>query len=170
MRVLFAIPLLLLCLFAQAETLTGRVIGITDGDTLTVLDANNQQFKIRLAGIDAPETSKSYHHPERGQAFGERSKQNLSKLAFGKMAIIDWKKKHRERLVGKVMVNGVDISLEQIKNGMAWWYEKYRKEQTSSDQQTYFDAQELARDRKVGLWRDDFPTPPWQWRAESKKK
>ncbi len=122
MRVRFAIPLLLLCLFTEAETLTGRVIGITDGDTFTVLDANNQQFKIRLAGIDAPETSKSHHHPERGQAFGERLKQSLSKLAFGKIAIIDWKKRHRERLIGKVTIDGVDISLAQTKNGMAWWY------------------------------------------------
>lgn len=115
---------LCLSLSVQAEEFIGRVVGITDGDTLTVLDTSHQQYKIRLMGIDAP---------ERKQPFGERAGQNLAQLAFAKEITVQWRKKHRKRLIGKVLVNGVDVSLEQIKDGMAWWYEAYRKDQTERD-------------------------------------
>lgn len=115
---------LCLSLSVQAEEFIGRVVGITDGDTLTVLDTSHQQYKIRLIGIDAP---------ERKLPFGERAGQNLAQLAFAKEITVQWRKKHRKRLIGKVLVNGVDVSLEQIKDGTAWWYEAYRKDQTERD-------------------------------------
>lgn len=114
----------LLCVFgtATADTLTGKVIRIADGDTITVLDAGRQQHKIRLAGIDAP---------EKAQAYGNRSRQKLADMVFSRTVIVEWDKRDRYgRLVGKVMVNGIDANLEQIKAGMAWWYEKYRQEQS----------------------------------------
>ena len=113
--------LLLLSCSVQAETLTGRVVGIADGDTITVLDANRQQHKIRLAGIDAP---------EKAQPFGDRSKQSLSELVFDKQVVVESNKQDRYgRSVGKVLVNGMDANLAQVNTGMAWWYRDYAKEQ-----------------------------------------
>lgn len=155
----------LVCFFllassAHAETLTGYVVGIADGDTITVLDANRQQHKIRLAGIDAP---------ERKQPFGERSKQNLATKVFSRTVSVEWNKQDRYgRTVGKVMVNGVDVNLEQVKSGMAWWYEKYRKEQSAEDQHAYADAERYARGQKVGLWGEPTPVEPWVWRKKVK--
>jgi endonuclease YncB( thermonuclease family) len=107
--------LFLLACSVQAETLTGRVVGVADGDTITVLDANRQQHKIRLAGIDAP---------EKAQPFGDRSKQNLSALVFDKQVVVESNKQDRYgRTVGKVLVNEIDANLAQVKAGMAWWYE-----------------------------------------------
>lgn len=139
----------------HAEILTGRVVGITDGDTITVLDANRQQYKIWLMGSDAP---------EHDQAFGERSRQNLASLVFGKNVSIEWRKKHRKRLIGKVAVSGVDANLEQVKAGMAWWYERYRKEQAPDDQRRYEQAQLNAQLKRTGLWADKNAMPPWDWR------
>lgn len=148
--------ILFLALPVQAETITGYVVSIADGDTVTVLDANRKQHKIRLAGIDAP---------EKAQAFGNRSRQKLADMVFNRTVVVDWEKEDRfGRLVGKVLVNGVDANLEQIKAGMAWWYEKYRAEQSSEDQRRYAEAEESARAQRVGLWRDPDPMPPWDWR------
>lgn len=110
---------------AFADQLTGRVVSIADGDTVTVLDGSNQQHKIRLAGIDAP---------EKKQPYGELAKQHLASLVFNRQVIVEWDKTDRyQRIVGKVLVNGNDANLEQLKAGMAWWYEKYRKEQSPVD-------------------------------------
>lgn len=106
----------LLCLSAaaQPQTITGKVVAIADGDTLTVLDAGNRQHKIRLDGIDAPESS---------QDWGSRAKQSLSDLVFGKtVTVISSKKDKYGRTLGKVMLDKRDINLEQIRRGMAWFY------------------------------------------------
>lgn len=148
--------LLLFVSVARAETLDGYVVAVSDGDTITVLDAKRQQYKIRLAGIDAP---------EKAQAFGERSKRHLAVLVFNKQVTVEWDKFDRyRRTVGKVLVNGTDANLEQIKAGMAWWYEKYRKEQSPDDQKSYRVAEQQARMQRTGLWRDNNPLPPWDWR------
>lgn len=159
MKGLFCIIGLCLSLSVQAAELIGRVIGITDGDTLTVLDASHQQHKIRLMGIDAP---------ERKQPFGERARQNLAHLAFAQEVTVQWRKKHRNRLIGKVLVNGVDVSLEQIRSGMAWWYEAYRKDQTERDRALYSALEADARQSRVGLWQDPAPVAPWDWRHRRK--
>lgn len=141
---------------ACAETLQGRVIAIADGDTVTVLDASNTQTKIRLMGIDAP---------EKKQAFGQRSKQHLSDLVFDKQVTVEYSKKDRYgRTIGKILVNGVDANLEQVKAGMAWHYKQYQKEQTPSDRALYSEAEDQARTGHVGLWIDLDPTPPWTFR------
>jgi len=98
----------LLCLSAtaQQQTITGKVVGVSDGDTITVLDANRQQHKIRLDGIDAPESS---------QDFGSRAKQSLSDLVFGKTVTVTSRKKDRYgRVLGTVTLDGKDINLEQV--------------------------------------------------------
>lgn len=106
----------LLSASVHAEMLNGHVVGVADGDTITVLDITNTQHKIRLAGIDAP---------EKKQAFGQVSKKSLSDLVFDKQVNIDWTKHDRYgRIVGKVLINGVDANLEQVKRGLAWFYKK----------------------------------------------
>lgn len=153
------IPLLTALLFAApsgADTLQGRVVAVTDGDTVKVLDAAHTEWKIRLMGIDAP---------EKKQAFGTRSKSNLSDLVYGKTVTVEYSKKGRYgRTVGKILVNGVDANLEQIKAGMAWHYKKYEKEQPAEDRETYAGAEEQACAGQRGLWRDAEPVPPWDWR------
>ena len=143
---------------AQAETLTGQVVKIADGDTLTVLDASKQQHKIRLAGIDAPEKS---------QAFGTVSKQNLAALVFGRMVTVEWSKRDRyHRILGKVLLNGEDINLEQIRAGLAWHYSRYAKDQLPADRELYALAEAAARSVGAGLWHDAAPVPPWDFRRK----
>lgn len=139
-----------------AETIQGRVVSIADGDTVTVLDAYNTEHKVRLMGIDAPEMK---------MPFGQRSKENLSNLIFGKQVIIEYSKQDRfGRAIGKIIVNGVDANLEQVKAGMAWHYKQYQKEQSPDDRKSYAVAEDQARTEHRGLWADEEPTPPWDWR------
>jgi endonuclease YncB( thermonuclease family) len=155
-----------------ADTLAGKVVGVSDGDTITVLDSDKRQHKIRVAGIDAP---------EKNQAFGQRSKENLSRLVFGKDVEVRWSKHDRyQRIVGKVMVaepncqradcnKTLDAGLGQITDGLAWWYRKYAKEQSAEDAGAYDFAEQEARARRVGLWRDVDPVPPWDWRRKDRQ-
>lgn len=143
-----------------ADTLRGRVVGVSDGDTVTVLDGTNTQFKIRLMGIDAP---------EKKQAFGAKSKEALSDLVFNKQVEVEYHKKDKYgRTVGKIVVDGIDANLEQVKTGMAWHYKKYQKEQTLDDRSLYAQAEEQARVGNRGLWKDADPTPPWDWRRQQR--
>ena len=148
-----------------AATLTGRIVGVHDGDTITLLDATKTQHKIRLAGIDAPELR---------QAFGTRSKQNLSEMAYAKDARLECHKTIRnERKLCKVWVqpsdcptcgNTLDVGHAQVIAGLAWWYRADAKEQSADDQGRYESAEDEARLRKCGLWSDPAPVPPWEWR------
>ncbi|MBU1691618.1 MAG: thermonuclease family protein [Gammaproteobacteria bacterium] len=155
-----------------AETLTGWVSHIADGDTITVLDYSNQQHKIRLMGIDAP---------EKYQAFGNRSHQNLGALVNGRDVVVEWNKRDRYgRIIGKVLVaphdsscpnprdcpKTLDVCLEQVRSGNAWWYKKYAKEQAPEDQSKYEQAEFEAKVHRNGLWTDTNPVPPWEFRRE----
>ena len=150
---------------AHAELLTGNVVSVADGDTVTVLDAQMRQHKVRLSGVDAP---------EKGQAFGQRSKESLSRLAYGKEVDVVWRKRDGyQRIVGKLMVQPLDCpscgrtldaGLAQVISGMAWWYRKYAAEQSRADRGKYEGAEAEAISRLVGLWREPDPVPPWEWR------
>jgi len=141
---------------AVANTLQGRVVGVSDGDTVTVLDADNTPHKIRLSGIDAP---------EKEQAYGQKSKESLSELVFGKSVDVEWRKQDRYgRTVGKIMLGGVDICLEQLKRGMAWHYKQYQQEQTAQDRLIYAESEILARSMGTGLWQDAEPLEPSAFR------
>lgn len=149
---------LLLCLAFQcsADNISGTVVGVTDGDTITLLDARGSSHKIRLAGIDAP---------EKAQAFGNQAKASLSELVFGREVTIDSSKRDKYgRIVGRVSVDGTDANLEQIKRGMAWHYKRYEFEQNPEERETYSDAEKGARAERHGLWLDSSPVPPWQFR------
>ena len=140
----------------SAAQLAGRVVGIVDGDTLTLLDGSKQQHKIRIAGIDAPEAR---------QPFGQRSKENLSSLAFSKTAQADCTKRDRyKRQVCTVLVEGRDIGLEQVRAGLAWWYRKYASEQAATQRIDYEAAEAAARQQRAGLWMASDPVPPWDFR------
>ena len=121
-----------------------------------LLDADKHQHKVRLAGIDAPES---------GQAFGRRSKQTLSDCAFGKQATLIGDKVDRYgRTVSKVMVAGVDCNLRQVVLGQAWHYKAYEREQSAPDRDAHANAELDARKARSGLWADAKPVPPWEWR------
>lgn len=150
------LPLLLTPISTIADTLSGRVVGITDGDTVTVLAASNEQHKVRLMGIDAP---------EKKQPYGQKSKQLLSDLIYDKHVNVEYSKTDRyRRKIGKVLINGVDANLELVKAGMAWHYKKYQNEQSPDDRVVYAQAEELAKKEGRGLWQDSNPIPPWDWR------
>lgn len=160
MKTLLLFLALSIPLFAHAEIINGRIIAISDGDTVTLLDSSNTQHKIRLGGIDAP---------EKKQAFGQRSKENLSRLVFDKTVDADCSKKDRyQRLICKIIAEGVDVNLQQIRDGMAWWYAQYQKEQTAIDRQEYAQAEEAARVARMGLWVDTEPQAPWEFRRNLK--
>jgi endonuclease YncB( thermonuclease family) len=147
---------------AAASPITGRVVGVSDGDTVTVLDANKRTHKIRLLGIDSPEKS---------QAFGERAKQSLSDLVFNKQVTVQGSKQDRYgRDLGKIVLDGQDINLEQIRRGMAWHYKQYARDQAPEDRQAYADAESTARQNRVGLWQDSQPVPPWSYRRAAKEQ
>jgi endonuclease YncB( thermonuclease family) len=139
---------------------TGKVVGVHDGDTAKVLDKDKKLYNFRFNGIDAPELK---------QDFGKKSKQHLSDLIFGKEVTVIFDKKDKyERFVGKIMVKGIDANLEQIKAGLAWHYKKYASEQSEADRKTYSDAEIQARDAKLGFWSMANITPAWDYRAAIK--
>lgn len=136
---------------AHGETISGRVVGVSDGDTLTVLDASNTQFKIRLAGIDAP---------EKAQPFGQRGKQKLSDLCHGKSASVQVVSIDRYgRSVGDVDCASINANQAMVESGFAWVYRKYDK-----GYEYLYAFEEEARNAKRGLWADPNPIAPWDWR------
>jgi endonuclease YncB( thermonuclease family) len=151
---------LLLCLVAvQAvaappATLTGKVVSVHDGDTLTVLDAGKTQHKIRLHGIDAPETK---------QAFGNVARKALADLVFGNdvdVEVIDQDRYGRE--VGKVHVGGRYVNSEMVRQGLAWRYVQYDK------RGEFTQVEQAAMAARKGLWADAHPVAPWDWRKGEK--
>ena len=159
-RVIVTVALALACT-VHAETVTGRVVGVADGDTIMVLDADKVQHKIRLAGIDAP---------EKKQAFGNRSKESLSDMVFDKTVNVETEKRDRYgRQIGKVLVNEQDVNLVQVERGMAWFYRQYQREQSPNDRKLYEAAEDAAKAGKHGLWRDVDPVPPWDFRHNKSK-
>jgi len=147
---------------STGQVLTGRVVRIADGDTVTILDSDNTQHRIRLQGIDAPESQ---------QAFGAQSKQNLSQLIFAKDVTVEYEKLDRYgRIVGKITLDGTDIDLEQIKAGMAWHYKDYQDEQTPADRDLYARAEDEARSARRGLWVDANPIEPGEYRRDERER
>lgn len=158
MKILLALILAITTLTSFADQLQGKVIKVTDGDTVNVLTSDNQTHKIRLSGIDAP---------EKNQAFGNKSKQALADDIDGKTVTVEFNKRDKyQRIVGKVMLNGKDVNLNQIKRGLAWHYKKYENEQDVDDRSIYANAEYLAQRDKVGLWFDANPIPPWDYRKQ----
>jgi endonuclease YncB( thermonuclease family) len=133
----------------------GKVVGISDGDTLSIMHDGKAQ-KVRLVEVDAPESS---------QDFGQRSKQSLSDLCFGKKATVqDQGKDKYGRTLGRVSCAGVDANLEQVKRGMAWFYAQYGRDPAIKA------AEDQARADSSGLWAGNNPIPPWEFRRVGKSQ
>ena len=148
--IVFALVLNTLAGQAQASQLKGKVVSIADGDTLTILQQNKTQKRIRLGEIDAPESK---------QAFGQRSKESLIQICGGQNAVVQVQDIDRYgRVVGRVSCNGVDANVEQLRRGMAWVYDSYAKDKS------LYDVQSQAKKARKGLWADANPVPPWLWR------
>ena len=158
MKKILLIFILFLSNFIHAKTLEGLVVGVADGDTITVRDQQKNTYKIRLQGIDAP---------EKKQAFGEKSKQSLHDLVHGKQVRIEYDKEDKYgRIVGKITLDDLDICLQQLVLGMAWHYKKYQNEQSVADRVVYNDAELKSKSLKLGLWADETPMPPWEFRKK----
>lgn len=143
-------------LYPAPFDIRGRVVGVQDGDSITVLDSSYVQYKVRLAGIDAP---------EKKQAFGAASKRSLSALVYDRFVEVHVTKTDRYgRYVAKVTVGGTDVCLAQIRAGMAWFYADYQKELSPADREMYLAAHRAALAARSGLWADAAPIPPWQYR------
>lgn len=135
--------------------LRGRVVRVADGDTLSVLDSNNTQYKVRLHGIDTP---------ERDQAHGKAAWQALSELVAGKtVGVVVLGKDSYGRTDGTVYLGDTDINLAMVAAGHAWWYRYY-----APDNRLLEVTEREAREARRGLWASSDPVPPWEWRRQQR--
>jgi endonuclease YncB( thermonuclease family) len=152
-RAFVAAAALVIHVAALAGEFEGMVVGIADGDTLRVL-VDRHEVVIRLDQIDAP---------EKGQAFGQRSRESLADLAFEKtVRVIDHGRDRYGRTIGTIFVDDVNINDEQVRRGMAWVFVRYVREPR------LFEIERVAREEKRGLWVDRDPIPPWEWRDQKR--
>jgi micrococcal nuclease len=135
----------------------GKVISISDGDTIDVLDQSRKTIRIRLFGVDAPET---------GQPFSKNAKQFISSRVGGK--IVDVIQRDRDRFgraIGDVIIEGRRLSVDIVAAGLAWHYVQF-----APNDQELASAERFARQSKLGLWSDSRHVPPWEWRKLSKEQ
>lgn len=155
-RVLFGLLGLCVAAGAVADDLQGRVVAVADGDTLTILTAQHEQVKVRLAEIDAP---------EKAQPFSARARQSLVDMCHGVDATAKVQTKDRYgRSVARVLCGGVDANLEQVRRGFAWVYDRYVTDRS------LYPEQDAARAAGRGLWRDPEPQAPWDFRKAKREK
>lgn len=158
---IFSIILLLLLFFpGLSQAFMGKVVGVADGDTVTVLAEGNQTVKVRLYGIDAPESR---------QDFGNKAKQTLSSLVFGKVVDVGSMDQDRYgRTVARIFVDGQDVCEALVREGMAWVYRTYCREKPTCD--NWLALEQEARLAEVGLWAGPSPQAPWEWRRGGRVK
>jgi endonuclease YncB( thermonuclease family) len=154
MRRLLLFPLLTVAHAASADTISGKVVAVANGDTLTIVDGAAKRHRIRLAEIDAP---------ERKQTFGAESRKSLAEICLQKPAVAETVVKDR-RLIGKVSCAGVDAGTEQVRRGMAWVFAG-----TVLPNSPLPEMEANARLRALGLWGGDKPEPPWEWRKRQSR-
>ncbi len=149
-KLLVVIALCLCMSSCQAKNISGRVVKVSDGDTFVVLQ-NKREYKIRLDGVDCPEAK---------QAYGNKAKQFTSLQIFGKQVKVSYSQKDQYgRYLGKVYYNGgKNLNNELLKAGLAWHYKHYNHDKILAGLET------AARKKRVGLWADRHPIPPWEFR------
>ena len=151
-----AIFLLVACLCACADELTGRVVKVADGDTITVQLSNKKRERVRFLGIDAP---------EHDQAYGAEARTAMNKLANSRMVKVVYEQRDMYgRIVGQVFIGERDLGMLMLRMGLAWHYKQY------SNSKEYAAAEAAARVAKAGLWHDASPMPPWEFRREQKRQ
>jgi endonuclease YncB( thermonuclease family) len=166
---LFFALIALVCAPAWAEDWQAQVVAVIKGDTLVLSLPSKAQHTVRLSAVEAPELD---------QAHGNAARQRLQGLALNKTVRVQWTKRDAfGRVLGKVFAEpspcptpcdkSLDLGLSQLEAGLAWWSPTERREQTLLDQGYYEYAQFDARSRRIGLWIDPEPVPPWEWRKKS---
>ena len=139
--------LAILAIACPLFALSGKVVSIHDGDTITVLQGK-QQVKVRLFGIDAPELK---------QPYGKMSKKFLEILIAGEVVEVEENGKDRyKRTIGTIYLGDTDINAQMVASGYAWAYRKFSKKYTAQESR--------AKSQRLGLWRDKESIPPWEWR------
>lgn len=170
-------PLCLLLLFAlpaaakdPIRIVEGKVVKVSDGDTVQVVTADGTKLKSRLYGIDAPETPKGNHRNGKvnkpGQPYGEEAERALAQKIAGKairLEIMDIDQ--YKRMVSRIILNGRDINQEMVREGWAWAYKQYLQSPYASE---YIGAEKQARAARLGLWQQGNPQPPWEFRKAMK--
>ena len=157
LRGALAALLLLTALPAWAVEIAGRVVGISDGDTVTVLATGNRQVRVRLGEIDTPESR---------QPYGARARQELSELAFGReVRVVVQDTDRYGRTVGRIHAGAVDVNAEMVRRGAAWVYRQYSRDPA------LLPLEAEARAGRRGLWAlpEAERTPPWEWRAAARQ-
>jgi len=131
--------------------LSGRVVRVADGDTVSILDSSKTQHKVRLYGIDTP---------ERDQPYGKAAKRVLSTLVSGKtVGVVVVETDDYGRTVGTVYLQDKNINVAMIESGHAWWYRHY-----APHNRLLAATEQQAREQGLGLWSERSPVPPWDWR------
>jgi micrococcal nuclease len=147
---------LCLCAADEPQVLKGEVTSVIDGDGLRLKTEDGTEYQIQLNGIDAP---------EREQPFSQESRKALEKKLKGKTVEVRWTEKDRfERVLGDVYLGEELINETQVLEGFAWHFKRYSKSETLAKAET------AAREKKAGLWSQDNPEAPWDYRAKNRKK
>lgn len=156
-KIMVLIFVFVMSLLTFAKSITGKVVKVADGDTVTIKTDKNEKVRIRFWGIDAPEKSQEY---------GIKSLDVLKKKIDGKTVEVEIKDKdHYGRVVGVVYYQGENINLYMLKTGNVWQYKQFSKNNIE-----FTKAEEEAKKAKLGLWKESNPTPPWVYRRENRKK
>ncbi len=143
---------------ADISLIEGRVVIVYDGDHLSVQTTNGKVYSIRVQGIDAPEGEQDY---------GKKARKKLADIVLNKeVKIIVHKKDMLDRYVGSVYINGQDVGLKMIESGVAWHFKRFSGEQAADVREKYSRAELKARTKRDGLWSDNAPMPPWEFREE----
>lgn len=146
---------------------TAKVQRVVDGDTIYVVDNFGQKFKVRLTGIDAP---------EKNQTYGLASTYELTKILINKWVLLKSKPSkgnpystdRYNRVLAKIILDGLDINLFQVSRGYAWHFKRYQKQQSPLDRKLYSQAELNAKKHELGLWSEKKPIAPWKWRKIKK--
>jgi endonuclease YncB( thermonuclease family) len=157
LAVSLSLALLTVSLALAADQFSGKVVAITDGDTIKVMH-QGQAVKVRLYGVDSP---------EKRQPFGKRAKQFTASLAFEKMVTVEVKGRDTyDRIIGEVILpDGHNLNHELVRAGFAWWYERY-----APNDNTLSELESKASEAMEGLWADSNPIAPWEWRKQSRDR
>ncbi|MGJ5817610.1 thermonuclease family protein [Paludibaculum fermentans] len=153
--------LLAVIALANGETWTGKVVGIQDGDTITILRVG-KPVRVRLDGVDCPEL---------GQPFGGRARERVSALTFGRMVVVRegvgaaGRDRYGRVLAQVILADGRNLNRLLVAEGWAWWYRHYAPRDA-----VLAGLEERARELRLGLWADEEPEPPWLWRGQRRKR
>lgn len=165
-RLFLASILILFYLLNVSHADTGTVIQVKDGDTVVITPQEGGAFyTCRLYGIDAPEVA---HGHKPGQPYGEEALRELKKLVLGKSVdVVRTGQRTYNREVCIIHVNSTNVNLEMVRRGYAWAYRQYLRRPYASE---YIEAENEARQKRVGLWKDYNPTPPWEFRKRQRNR